>query len=46
MKFQLGGDDVPWLLFLLAAAILSMVLLSARMETGHQQTPTTKTVQK
>ena len=35
MKFKLGDEDTPWLLFLLAAAILAMVLLSSDMHEVH-----------
>lgn len=45
MKFKLGDEDTPWLLFLLAAAILAMVLLSARMHTEHPR-PSGTTIQK
>jgi hypothetical protein len=36
MKFRLGDEDTPWLLFLLAAAVLAMVLLSS---TTHEEHP-------
>ncbi len=37
MKFKLGDEDTPWLLFLLAAVVLAMVLLSSDMHKEHPQ---------
>jgi len=46
MKFKLGDEDTPWLLFLLAAAVLAMVLLSARMHAEHPRPSDATTIQK
>ena len=46
MKFKLGDEDTPWLLFLLAAAILAMVLLSSRMHAEQPRPSMTTTIQK
>lgn len=45
MKFKLGDEDTPWLLFLLAIAILAMVLFSPSMHTEHPQ-PSETAIQK
>lgn len=45
MKFPLGDEDTPWLLFLLAAAVLAMVFLSGGMHKEHPR-PTATTILK
>jgi hypothetical protein len=35
VKFPLGDEDTPWLLFLVAAAVLAMVLLSGATHKEH-----------
>lgn len=46
MKLRLGDEDTPWLLFLLAAAVLAMVLLSGTMHKEHPRPGAVTTLKK
>lgn len=46
MKLPLGEEDTPWRLFLLAAAVLAMVLLSARMHAEHPRPSAATAIQR